>query len=254
MRIDLHVHTNRYSKCSHISPQEMAESAIAAGLDGVVITEHNTIWSAEELDEFRQQYPKLTILRAFEVSAADKHDVLVYGVYDPSRFYVGMPVRAAVDTAHAMGGYAVLAHPFRYVEQIKPEVWESPFDAVETCSINIDPLQHQLYLDLAKRMAVPYVHNSDGHYNISLGGYYNEFHVQVSNEAELLAALRNKAFTPMVQQDLLQPALDFRAERVAERLQRLIARGITDVDGLYAKVGGSRDRIRAVLESVALNA
>jgi len=53
MRFDLHTHTNRYSGCARATPQEMMEGAIRQGLDGVVITEHDTIWSEGEIKSSR---------------------------------------------------------------------------------------------------------------------------------------------------------------------------------------------------------
>ncbi len=42
MLVDLHVHTNRSSYCSGLSPQELIEEALRLGLDGVAVTEHST--------------------------------------------------------------------------------------------------------------------------------------------------------------------------------------------------------------------
>ncbi len=45
MLIDIHIHTTRYSECSSLHPVDMAVAAKEAGLDGICLTEHQTVWS-----------------------------------------------------------------------------------------------------------------------------------------------------------------------------------------------------------------
>lgn len=47
--IDLHVHTSRYSLCSHLSPQDLVRPAPKSGVDGIVITEHDWQWTCREI-------------------------------------------------------------------------------------------------------------------------------------------------------------------------------------------------------------
>ena len=70
MRFDLHTHTNRYSSCGRATPWEMMTAAIEHSLDGVVITEHDTLWGEAEIEELREAFPQLVILRGIEVHAA----------------------------------------------------------------------------------------------------------------------------------------------------------------------------------------
>ena len=48
-KFDHHLHTSRHSPDSVIDPLVLIERARAAGLDGVVITEHDYQWEAGEL-------------------------------------------------------------------------------------------------------------------------------------------------------------------------------------------------------------
>ena len=53
--IDLHLHTRRYSPCAElVPPEEIASSARRAGLSGVVLTDHDVLWSIEETKELRE--------------------------------------------------------------------------------------------------------------------------------------------------------------------------------------------------------
>ena len=51
MKFDLHLHTTRHSPDSHMGPLAMCRRALAIGLDGVVITEHDYQWEEGELSE-----------------------------------------------------------------------------------------------------------------------------------------------------------------------------------------------------------
>ena len=51
MKIDHHLHTARHSPDSVIDPIQLVSRASSIGLDGLVITEHDFQWEAEELEE-----------------------------------------------------------------------------------------------------------------------------------------------------------------------------------------------------------
>lgn len=246
MLIDMHVHTNRYSGCSRMEPEELAAQAIRCGLDGIVITEHAHIWGVDELTILREQFPDLMILRATEISAADRHDVLVYGVSDIGCFSQGMPVADVVEEAHRQGGAAVLAHPVRFHAQLSPEVLEAPFDAWETRSINIDPMDQDRCIALATQRGALQAHNSDAHDVVFLGGYANEFHTPIRDERDLVQAIKAGAFTPVVRQQWVEPAVAAWSGLREQRIQRLVARGLTDPEEIWQRMGGAKERIRRV--------
>ena len=55
MKFDHHMHTTRHSPDSEIDPLLLIERAREIGLDGVVITEHDYQWEADELSELAAQ-------------------------------------------------------------------------------------------------------------------------------------------------------------------------------------------------------
>ena len=56
MLIDMHLHTLDHSPDSLTSARQIAEMAIAAGLDGIVLTDHDYIWHEDELTMFRPEW------------------------------------------------------------------------------------------------------------------------------------------------------------------------------------------------------
>ncbi len=102
MRLDLHIHTSAYSACSHMTPDEMANSAKAAGLDGICITEHNKIWDRQEARSLGRKHD-LPIFRGMEVTTTGG-DILVFGLEEePSGMWTPADLKARVDAARRGG-------------------------------------------------------------------------------------------------------------------------------------------------------
>ena len=120
MKFDLHMHTTRHSPDSNMDPFDLVRKAQELKLDGVVITEHDWLWTDEELNELRTAAPGLVVLAGIEVGAREGH-FLVYGVNDPFLLPVGIPVKELCREVHRQGGAVVTAHPFR---------WGQPFDEI----------------------------------------------------------------------------------------------------------------------------
>ena len=93
MKFDLHMHTTRHSPDSHMDPVALVRRARQIGLDGVVITEHDWLWTEDELRELRSVAPGLVVLAGVEVSAREGH-FLAYGVSDP--FAVPRGIEASI--------------------------------------------------------------------------------------------------------------------------------------------------------------
>lgn len=247
MLLDMHVHTTRYSKCGRQTPREMARRAREVGLDGVVITEHNEIWTDEEIAELRQEFPDLTLLRGVEVSARGCH-ILVYGITDFAGFEKGMPAADVVKLAHERGAVAVWAHPLQHSLVPDPKIAAAGFDACETRSINIDELEHSEYDALAERLGVPVMWNSDAHHDVVVGTYATRFHGPVRDERELAERIRERAFQPVEQKTWSRPAWRLRIPYWEEAIRKMIAEGVTDPEAIKRKTGASLARIQAMLE------
>jgi len=101
-----HVHTE-FSGDSVISLKNSIKTAEKAGLDFVVVTDHNTISGRKVYREGNyRRYPLLVF--GMEISTLDGH-ILALGVTeDPPK---GLSAQQYVDWIHAQGGFAAVAHP-----------------------------------------------------------------------------------------------------------------------------------------------
>lgn len=196
MLIDMHVHTARYSSCAQMPPDAMARTAVARGLDGVVITEHDIVWSRDEIEALRARHPDLILLRGVEVSTSAGH-ALVYGITrdDTRGFSYHMPLKRLTRQVHEAGGLVVLAHPARYDSRIPRPVYGADLDGLEVRSFNIRAYMRQPIEALQADLGVPGLAGTDGHTPDVLGLYATDFAAPIETEADLVAAVKAGAFS-----------------------------------------------------------
>ncbi len=77
MLIDLHTHTRPGSADSFLDPDELIERSMQAGLDAIVLSEHDRIWEQEALRRLERRH-QFRILSGVEVSTEGGH-ILAYG-------------------------------------------------------------------------------------------------------------------------------------------------------------------------------
>ena len=178
MKVDIHCHTSKYSLCSQQSPESMIEKSIKEGLDGVIITEHATLWKREELKELQNKYPDILILNGIEIRCMALkywYDILVYGV--PHNFPLpgNLTVEGVINYFKPLRCALILAHPFRYSEKIHiNDKTLKKLDAIETDSSNFDDRAKKLSISLGKKLKIPLITASDSHNNKTMGLWYIE--------------------------------------------------------------------------------
>jgi predicted metal-dependent phosphoesterase TrpH len=194
MKFDLHLHTNRHSPDSVTPPLELVRRAREVGLDGVVLTEHDYLWTEEELHDLRAFAPDLVILAGVEVTGRGG-DVLCYGVTNPFALPRGAEWGHIIREVHRQGGVAVAAHPYRWGQPFDKVAKDAgaDLDGVEVMSNNMDPgLRAKAAALLARSPQYAQLGNSDSHAPDTVGCCYTEFAATVRTNADLVAAIRGR--------------------------------------------------------------
>lgn len=202
MVLDLHMHTAPASPCSSISVEALIAEAKKIGLDGMVITDHNHIWSAEAVARLGREHDFL-VLRGNEI-ITDQGDMLVYGFHEDIKEMIKLEdLSRRVRDA---GGFIAAAHPFRGflitgaermgldVEHAAARRMFEQVDAVEVLNGKVTPGENDFAAKVAKAAGLPGTGGSDAHENGTVGCYATEFTVPVKSEADLVQALRSGAF------------------------------------------------------------
>ncbi len=194
MKFDLHMHTRRHSPDSVTDPFELVEAAIAAGLDGIVITEHDFMWTEPELQELRLAAPGLVILAGVEVTGRGG-DVLCYGITNPFALPRGLDWGPLCREVHRQGGAAVAAHPYRWGQPFEKVVRDqsAELDGIEVMSNNMDAgLRERAARLLTKNPHFAQLGNSDSHHPSTVGCCYTVFDAVIRTNADLVAAIRQR--------------------------------------------------------------
>lgn len=187
MRFDLHVHTT-LSSCSQLRLDDILRNAKAKGLDGVCITDHQTMDVMLEVQEGIQQ-DGLCIIAGMEYATTDG-DFLIFGPFND--LPENLSARELLQRVNEAGGVAVAAHPFREGRRTSAEII-----AEEYCCI-IEGRNGRDNGNGIKRAAewkeqynVQLVGGSDAHTLEELGKSFTIFEQPIRNKEEFITALRS---------------------------------------------------------------
>lgn len=172
LRIDPHVHS-RASHDGHEPVELLLEHASEIGLDGIVVTDHDTIDASLRAAELAPEYG-LVGIPGVEVSTAEGH-LLAIGVDRSPE--AGRPLAETVDAVGEAGGAAVVPHPFqrsrhgvrkRNLEGVEP-------DAIEVYnSMLFTGYRNRRANTFATRRDIAGVAGSDAHYLPNVGRAYTQ--------------------------------------------------------------------------------
>lgn len=202
MIIDLHNHTTRYSLCSRIIPEVLVEIYVERGIDGLCITEHNSVWPEESRRTLTRGYEnEITIFFGMEVDTEIGH-VLLFG--EGLERFVGIyNLQHLAEFADKEGVALVWAHPFRWsspdhFSHKKLKEITARVDAVELYNGNLAPELIELTGKTLTPYGVNFTGGSDTHSSLMALKYATKFETTITNSTELAAALKEGLYSPYV--------------------------------------------------------
>ena len=171
MKFDMHVHTLHSERCGWMRPERLVEQAIKKDLDGLAVTDHNTIDGALEVfDIVRDEQTDLAVIIGEEITT-DRGEVLAYFIdrkIEPGPFEEVLP---AIKRA---GGISAIPHPFERIRKgfAGVEAVMGEVNAIEV--INSRCLFNQKALDLCIDLKKPMIGGSDAHFYREVGRAWTE--------------------------------------------------------------------------------
>jgi predicted metal-dependent phosphoesterase TrpH len=187
MRYDLQVHTNA-SPCSATPPEKVTEAAERANLDGIVVTDHDTLTN---VDRVRECAPNgLDVVSGVEVTTTQGHLLAIDVTEAPPR----TDPLSVVDAIHNQGGIAVLSHPFdalrQFYDRNLPEL-AAAVDGIEaTNSRCVRESFNRQARAFAAHHGLAITGGSDAHFPMEIGRAATEF------DGSLRTAIREGTTTP----------------------------------------------------------
>ena len=171
MKLELHLHTNLYSPCATASPQEQMARLIETGYQAVYITEHDAVWSDDELDDLRRQFPAIRIFSGVEVTLRQptgpageyNQHLVVLGTDDVEYVNLAGNPAAVLAKARDEGCLTVLAHPYRWEGSCTILAAGLLPDAIECHTGNQNDAQAFIAEALSRQIDIPLVNAGDSH-------------------------------------------------------------------------------------------
>ncbi len=187
LKIDFHVHTC-YSCDSSITLKEVVVFAKKRGLDGVAVTDHNTVKGALKL-----KTRDLLIVPGIEVSTLDGH---LLGINVTTSIPAKLGIEETIQRIHDVGGIAVAPHPTAFYKS-PPSRSVSSYDAVEVMNASSVPFSVLTYFSkrFADGLGLPQTGGSDSHYAPEIGSAYTVVEAD-SDVDEIVDAIKRGAVVP----------------------------------------------------------
>lgn len=186
MQIDMHVHSN-ISFDSKIKIGILLKKIKFLGLDGFAITDHDSLEGIPKAKELAKNYG-VKVFSGIEVTTRKGH-VLVYGVEENPPFK--RSVEETLDWVRDHDGAAVCAHPYKVASpSLRDDVYKHKFDAIEInsmCSLS----QNKAAEIASYAMNLSLIGGSDAHFMDSVGKISTNFYDEITNEADLVKAIRS---------------------------------------------------------------
>ncbi len=172
-RIDPHVHSEG-SYDAHDPVELLLEQAADIGLDGIVITDHDTIHESLKAAELASEYGLIGI-PGVEVSTRHGH-VLAVGVEEMPT--VGAPLGDTVKEIRELGGVAIIAHPFQFTRHGARKKHITDGDAIEVYNAWLfTGYRNKRAMTFARNHGYPEIGSSDAHSVPLVGRAYTEIKI-----------------------------------------------------------------------------
>jgi predicted metal-dependent phosphoesterase TrpH len=192
MLIDMHIHTN-FSACSVLDILQLLRRAWEAGLDGVCITDHDTVASKYILENICDK-SGICIILGMEYTTS-KGDFLVFGPVD----YIPLQMEAEelCRWVERERGIAIPAHPFRKYRPADRGILRNS-QVIEGLNGRNHPAENELCKDWLKTQGngIREVGGSDAHSLEEVGRIATVFEKNIYCSEDLIRELRYGNYFP----------------------------------------------------------
>ncbi len=187
MQVDMHVHSNA-SFDSKMKVDILLRNLKSIGLDGIAITDHDTLEAIPKAKEIAKNYD-VKVFSAVEITTKKGH-IIAYGIQEKPPYRSS--VEETLDWIKDQDGLSVCTHPFRISSpSLGDDIYNHTFDALEInakCHLS----QNSAAETAATVLKIPLIGGSDAHFLSSVGLINTSFEDEITNEDELISAIRKR--------------------------------------------------------------
>ena len=195
MKVDLHLHDNKYSTDSHISIEEIVREAKRKGLDGIALTNHENPDVVKEIDELVEKYD-FVIFPGVEYLTKDG-DIVAFGIDKLPEEQ--MSAQEFIEYVDKFGGTCTAAHPYRTNNRgLEDKLYTvKGLTAIEGYNGSTSDYHNGLAVKAGKELGIQVIGSSDAHVAEKVGVYATLLPYKVKNVKELIEALKTNRCKPL---------------------------------------------------------
>jgi len=165
---DPHIHTNS-SPDSSITPNQLLGGLLAAGINAIAITDHDSMEGYRRI-KHNSAFRDLLVVPGVEVST-EAGDLIVLGLEDPPIF---REPKMLVDSVHRAGGLVLAPHPFDGSRRSVGTLCDKlDVDIVEVFNGRCNAVANREAREFASAIGLPAIGGSDAHQRAEIGSVVN---------------------------------------------------------------------------------
>jgi len=192
MLFDVHTHTN-LSSCSVNNIHEMIDIANHIGLDGICITDHQTMDIRNDIKEGTQENGVVVIIgMEYDTPGGD---FLLFGPYE--HISTDMDAGCLLNHVGVTGGIAIAAHPFRTDRPVNDRfLGKGLTTVIESINGRNSDIENVKADKWNKKYKLAGVGGSDAHTPGELGTVVTRFSMPIHSRGDFIYALKNDTYHP----------------------------------------------------------
>jgi len=219
LKLDLHIHS-QYSEDGAGTPEEIIKSLKKKGLNGMAITDHNTVKGG--LKALKLAPKDFIVIPGAEISTLDGHMLALNIKEDVTR---DLAVEETVEKIIELGGTPIVPHLFRNMSGIRTNNLKKIYKKIpaievyNACSLAQTNLKTT---KIAKKFNLGGVGGSDSHHPQYVGYAYTTVDTTNLNLDTIISEINNKKTWG---EGTIIP-LDYRRDRMIKSIKQFFQRGL----------------------------
>ena len=196
MLVDMHLHALPHSTDSFITLEQIVAIAREKGLDGVCLTDHDSMGGKEFAEEYSRKidFPIFVGIEYFSLQG----DITTWGVNSYPDKRIG--AQPWLDFVNESNGFCCACHHFRNNNRGLEENlgWVKGLHGVEVLNGSTPMETNRIALKWCKELGLQPIGASDAHVIKQIGKYATWLPEKVDNLADFVALLRSRPVKPAI--------------------------------------------------------
>ncbi len=196
MLVDMHLHALPHSTDSFITLEQIVYLAKEKGLDGVVLTDHDSMGGREFAEEYSRKvdFPIFVGLEYYSLQG----DITTWGVETFPDKRIG--AQPWIDFVNESGGFCCACHPFRNNNRGLEENlgWVKGLHGVEVLNGSTPMETNRIALKWCRDLGLQPIGGSDAHVVKQVGKYATWLPDRVDNLKDFVELLRTRPVKPAI--------------------------------------------------------